>query len=211
MSWFDDWATRHATIFGLDAERMKTVLSWEPLFMAAGYTMAELNGTTDWLAMNAPPKFWPEHLPAITGRIRDLRAVEYRTEVDPLADRGTCTTCGGTGRVVVPHVAGIVEGRWVPIAAVAGRPQRYTMAVWCRCALGKWVEARSGRALENMATREMRPMGLDEYEGTNPRWRVQMADHERELQERSKLAGPMSREWTELVERLRRRYISEEP
>ena len=211
MPWFGEWVKHHATVFGLHAEAdVMTLLSWEPLFVAAGYTSGDLHAATDWLAVNAPPKFRTEHLGAIQSRIRDTRAVAYRAEMNAGGeDRGTCTLCGGTGRVVVPHVAGVRDGQWVPIDAARGGASYYTMAVLCRCALGAWVLAHNEEHLRERVPGK-RLVTLGEYEQRNPRWRVQREQRRREQRERAALGRPPAPDLAAVVARLRAWYGLEE-
>lgn len=194
--WFNVWCLRHANVFGIaNANGLAMIASWEDLFAAAGYSAADLNDATDWLATHAPPKFLNEHLGAITNRIRDRKAVDGRRESLEVHDRGSCTTCGGTGHVTVPHPGGVVDGEWVPQRFARGGATYYTVAVYCRCALGRWFEGRHDN--------DEKTWNLDRYEPRNPRWRVHMESRRSERNARASL-GPVDDGWTDLVDHLLR-------
>ena len=73
---FDDWATRHATIFSLAGESEVAMLaSWQPILESAGYSLAELDDATYWMASQQAPSFVRDHLPAIQNRIRQMRTM----------------------------------------------------------------------------------------------------------------------------------------
>ena len=176
LSWFEAWAENYATVFGLrDAGDLAGLLAWEPVLAA---TAVELRDATAWLVANPRALGTSEgryagklalHLAALQARLRDCRAVRYQRTVDARErdDRGTCTLCGGSGRVVVPHRAGVQGDNWVPLTVARGGPSYYTEAVLCSCALGNWFGSRMEA--------EKRPGPFVEYEAINPAWRVQMA------------------------------------
>lgn len=197
QNWYDAWAARHARAFGMAQEAdLATILSWEASFMAAGYTADELADATDYILAHTEAAFAESdlkffgklvaHLGAIRRRITDRRAVVYRREADAHEhDRGTCTLCGGAGRVVVPHPSAVRDGDWVPVKVARAAPSWYTLAVFCRCPLGRWVMDRLAKSVPE----GKRFLTLDEYERRNPRWRVQLAARDRSLLADAALQG----------------------
>ena len=196
---FKAWCKQHAALFG--AVEAVSFLAWRRVFEAAGYTAAELAEASDWLALNRLPRWPNEHLAGITVRIKDRRAVEYRREVQVSDDGelGTCTLCGGSGRVIVPHRLGVRNASWVAIRLTRGLASHYTEAVLCRCALGRWVGSR-------IFSEEQRPSTLADYEKINPHWPEQMRARQKEMLAAVDAAGvPESAEEVQrmLVQRLR--------
>lgn len=215
-AWYAEWVTRHATLFGMGSDAdVKTLLSWEDVFTAAEYTVAELKAATDWLAAN-PAAFGSvearyagkaaAHLEAIQARIRETRAVVYRAESVTETDYGRCVLCGGTGRVIVPHVRGVKAGQWVPIAAARGGASYYTMAVLCSCVRGEWVRSRNAQHVaEKLDPKGLSVLTLARYEQMNPNWQVQMEQRKREQLAAAALR-PASPEFAAVVDRLRKQY-----
>ncbi len=210
MSWFTEWARHHATVFGiLDEAGLAMLASWEPLFLAAGYLGPELHLATDWLAVNAPPRFRTDHLPALRQRLLDRRAVAYAAAQDAREDdRGTCVRCGGNGREVVPHPAGAVGGEWRPLRAFeGGRPLYYTLAVFCPCPLGRWALERTRKhAADKLEARRLRTLTLEEYQAANPRWQQQLWQRDREQRAEAALGPPPLPRWAAVVGRIRERF-----
>lgn len=196
---------RHALLFGItDKTDMRTLASWESLFIAAGYLPAELDEASRHLAGNLAEILagegrylgkMPAHLAAIQQRIRQRRAVTYSRQVEEFReDRGTCTICQGGGTVPgLPHLGGIRDGQWVPMNVARGGPAYYTQAVTCSCPLGRWFNQHRppDRAL----------MSLEEYQAKNPRWQLQLWQRQRELLAQAALT-PADTTWQELMARL---------
>lgn len=190
--WFDRWAERHATVFGLTDDEMHSLLAWENLFVACGYAAGDLASATDLIASQpsrigaaagrgAHPGKVALHLGAIHAACREVKAVAYRRQTDDHErDRGVCVTCGGTGQVVVPHLSGVVQGQWRPVKVARGMATYYTQAVACVCPLGRWVNGHKPA--------EKSLPSLEWYDGKNPSWKVQLARRDRELSERSRHA-----------------------
>ena len=182
MDGFSEWARRHCTVFGLlDPRQVGMVASWQALFDAAGYTAAELNEATSWLATHAPPEFPSQHLGAVQQRVRSQRATEIkRREDDP--DHGSCPLCAGGGLVVVPDVRGVVGGRWVGIKGGSRGATFPTHAALCKCSRGRFLNCTNGRG--------ERLIDLATYEAVNPSWPAQMARRDKELAEEARLGAP---------------------
>ncbi len=174
MSWFESWVDRHANLFGLNslADRA-TLQSWEESF---GHTSQdEINDATSWLVDHAEifgqsdSRFAGKmlmHLILLKQRINEQRAIGYATEKEDADDKfGTCSRCGGAGLVVVPHLRGIRDGNWVPMAIARGGASYYTQSVLCPCAKGHWVQERNS---------SLKFMTLERYQVVNPRWEIQL-------------------------------------
>lgn len=212
--WFEEWAGRHGSIFGLNNEEMTAALAWEDLFTACGYVASELAEATDELAKNpsrislavgrgSHPGKMALHLAAIHGVCRDLKAVVYHRQTNEHErDRRTCTTCGGSGAISVPHLSGVTDGQWRPVKVGRASPTYYTCAVTCHCALGRWCNER------RPANRRLPELSW--YDAKNPAWQIQMARHKRELTERSRHSeGPET--WEEAQRMLRDLFQVPEP
>jgi hypothetical protein len=174
--WFPKWLDRHSLTFNLTSDReLLTLAEWEKIFAAGDYSAAELHDATGFIAQNPhvldtkKPKM-ERHLIALMSRLRARRANAPKRPEPSFEDKGTCTLCGGSSCVVVPHLRGISEGRWVPIPGGAG-PRYYTFAVACSCFLGR-------RKNEH---RDPRLLSLEEYQARNPDWRAQLKAHDEEL------------------------------
>lgn len=156
---YDDWMLRHQTIFGFSFDNdVAMLLSWVEIFRLAGFAPVELDEATTWLALGNMPSKREQHLRAIQDRVREQRsrALTRRSAED---ERGTCTLCGGTGRVIVPLPHPL---RWM------------TQAVLCRCSLGRWFGDQQGSAKTLQRT-------LGDYEREFPDWRQTMKDHDEYL------------------------------
>lgn len=192
---FDLWAKHHAAIFALSEKFVaETMSQWFHLFAAAGYTARELLEASEWLTTHNPPQKTWDHLGAVQARIRSVRAVDYRRQVDSHDnDRGTCSLCSGTGRVVVPHLAGVEGDKWVSVKVARSGSSYYTQAVFCCCALGNWYDSRNSD--------DKRPMRLEAYEVRNPNWRQQMKARDREQGHEARLKRSPE-PWVKMMARL---------
>lgn len=161
--WFDAWVGHHSTVFGMDREQdLATFLSWRELFVAAGYTAAELTEATDWVAVNVPLKYRSEHLAALQERIRTRRAEALAKDRRAEISWPDCHLCGGCAFVSVPVLSQVADGRWHGYA---------TCAVFCACPRGQRERERfEGRC---QGKRKI-PLALAEYEPRNPAWREQL-------------------------------------
>lgn len=188
--WFDQWAARHGTTFGISSDAdAATMRTWKRVFEASDYTVAELNAATDTIAVQsqriagASARFLGKmmaHLEAIRSCIAEARTIDYRRDVDhQREDRGTCNLCGGTGRVVVPHLDCIANGQWVPVR-VTRRPvgSLYTCAVLCSCDLGHWFGDRS--EVQRGTLKGSRMLSIYDYAKRNPMWRNQLQQRQME-------------------------------
>jgi hypothetical protein len=146
------------------------------VFQHAGYTVAELREATTYLAQGNAPKFRTGHLPALQARLRSERLKRHHAENAALDQAGfTCSDCGGSGWVVVPHLRFILDGEWIDSS---------TMAVTCRCARGERIAGTYRMPLtEKSADNRHRPvaMRLVDYELRNPNWFQQQRSHEQQL------------------------------
>jgi hypothetical protein len=181
---FDQWAQRHATMFGLTNEGdMAMLLAWETPFEAAGYTVDELNAAT-FKMTSAPPKWRTEHLGAINEAVRQSRSMRKAAEDAKLKsdDRSVCSDCRNSGWVPVPHILEIDNGQWVP----GTNGNRNTMAVTCHCNLGKRLcQARIDYARDAKGpmarSKAWIPMDFEHYIQLNMNWRVQLQEEEARL------------------------------
>lgn len=182
MDGFSEWARHHCTVFGLfTPQQVEMVSSWQPLFDSCGWTAADLKAATNWLAANCPPEFPSRHLGAIQQCVRSRRAIDLDA-MRERPDRPACIKCGGSGMLIVPHLIGVRNREWVGIkVAWSGRVQFYTCSIRCQCERGHFLQCtdRKGNRL----------MDQDEYEGTNPGWRQQMARRDKELTEEAAASG----------------------
>lgn len=178
--WYAAWCDRYIHTFGLAStphegqSSSRTLLAWRNALWG---TEAELYAALDWLVSH-PEIFssrssmagkWVTHLAALQTALRQIRAIEQRQTEDQDDDGlGTCTRCGGTGRVIVPHLSCVQCGRWVPRVIVSsGEACYYTCAVWCACPLGCYHEQRC---------QEPPMMRIERYQSLNPRWRDQLQE-----------------------------------
>jgi hypothetical protein len=191
--WYDTWVTRHATTFGLvNAQDMATMASWRPSFEAAEYTGAELNHATDSILL-CPDLLggyagkMTSHLQAIRRAVTDHRSVRFESAWEQTEDRGTCVDCGGSGRVIVPHIAGVKDGAWLPMKKARANASYYTMAVICSCIRGRLMIERLQKTSERLRDKRQCFLTLAHYATRNPNWRTQMEWREKEFSERAKL------------------------
>jgi len=188
--WYESWVARHVQAFGLSNQDCDAMMSWCDRYLALGYTAHELNAATDSLIAN-PGDLTTSfvgrvvaHLTAIERHIRLARSVNYRREVEANyqeqhhGDQGACTRCGGSGRVVVPHLLSVVDNVWRPIQVARGGASYYTQAVLCSCALGHWFGERT--VLMDRDGKQQRMMSLEHYQALNPFWQGQIARREQE-------------------------------
>ncbi len=199
-SWFEAWARAYAIVFGLSPDELAVVFGWEDFFIASGFVAEDLDEATRVLSQDpgamvrraGEAKFLgkcPIHLAAIQSFMRDRRAVSYEREVETYEDRyGACPHCGGSGRVVVPLLAGVRDGEWVPLRVARGSATWYTAAVACSCRLGEWLNQ---RLADSSGKKQRQPlMTLGSYESKNPRWRIQMAARIRAQTAKVRIGNP---------------------
>jgi hypothetical protein len=169
---FVDWADDYCRVFGLgsDAE-MRSVLALERVFELAGFTAAELKAATEWLSVHSPKLPLTDHRVAIRDCVLQLRAKRNQQLIDQAERSGqTCSLCGGSGFVTVPHLRSLTDGVWDG-GGTFGR--RYTQAVSCTCGIGErkrestTTELKDGRKPPTI-------LGLSNYERTNPHWADQL-------------------------------------
>lgn len=151
------WAADHCRTFGLfDARELEMILSWFDAFDGAGFVAADLYHASHAMQHPGPaPQFRSDHLRLIqahAGRAAGARA--KTAELSEATGPSSCSACAGSGWVVVPHPAGLAEGRIV---------RGLTMAVACRCHRGQAA-----------AQTDRKPQTLEGYEVWNPDWRNQL-------------------------------------
>jgi hypothetical protein len=187
-----EWAERHAAIFGLNTDRDPSMFAaWGQVFESCGYTAAELNEATTYLAgtPGKVPLTRQQNLDAINSRVRDRRLDRLRANDEAAAPDSSHHLCGGSGWVVVPHLKHVVDGEWVA--------PWYTMAVTCNCKLGQ-------RRLASLDEDRKRAVyTFDLYDTRNPNWEMQvqtrevarksMVDARRESAEADKYADRLQR------------------
>lgn len=196
-------------MFGLSDIDVRAMGTWLDLFAAADYTAAELNKASDAIAYN--PSLVAKsiggamflgklagHLASIRHAIRELRAVEYQRDEDRRygpdgEDRGTCTRCQGTGRVIVPHLCGVNGRVWSPTRIARGGAIYYTMAVLCPCPVGLWYAGHTDS--------DRCPMRLEAYAAKNPAWQAQLAQRDEERRALTRLDKP-DEKWAAAVRRV---------
>lgn len=197
---FEAWARNHCQVFGLSSDESKTVLSWEPYFVAAGFHHHDLEDTTaafakapsEMVRLAGQAKFLGKcavHLAAIEAFLREQTArTNERASEDFEAKHGACGVCRSTGFAIVPHLRGITAGRWVGARIGSLAPHFYTCAVLCSCALGRWKAGRQGG--KHKGEDGPRSMTLEAYEIHNPGWREQMDSRAEAALEKQKLCNP---------------------
>ena len=203
--WYARWAAVYAEVFGLNDEAdLRTLLAWEE---ALGAGESELFAAGEWLTAN-PGAFGRTearfagrlamHLGALQYALREGKAIAYRRELASVQEQGTCVLCSGSGRLIVPHLSGVRDGAWVPMKVARGGATYYTMAVWCACRLGRWLEGQQNAKWGTM-------LNIDQYARKNPGWESQSArraDARRSLD----ALGKPSPAWDDLVVRLMKQY-----
>ena len=158
MSTWDVWMQRHATIFGLTSDQDAGMLvEWARLFDSVGFSPEEMAQATDWLALNAPPKYRTEHLAALQSRVRTARAEQQKRDQPEQPAKG-CRLCDESGRVIVPSRVALRQGQ------VGG-----TEAVFCGCRLGMWFREQARDYLRERQ-RPGEPTTLVAYEQDVPDW-----------------------------------------
>lgn len=171
---WDDWAAKHAMIFGLTSPGDAAMFgAWREVFARAGYTSEELNEATDYIAVNNPPRYRNEHLGAINRRVTERRRVmrlhnQEQAEREGIEAHGLCD---GTGRVLVPHLSCVIDGEWLY--------PWYTVCVLCSCHKGERIRL----SLENSAKPDgevRKVMGIEQYTLVNSDWRRQMDNHKQQ-------------------------------
>ena len=152
------------------------LLSWFEVFK--NHDRIELAAATDEMSKRSgeTPKL-KDHRGILLGLIRDWQAVTYSRSLQAEKTRGTCTTCSGTGWVVVPSLSGMRYGKWLPLKVARGGSHYYTVAVLCNCHVGDMKSQR----IKTTDRRPDPPLRLEQYAVKNPNWRQQLAEHSRQL------------------------------
>lgn len=174
------WAEQHAVAFAFrDRQDVQTLLSEDWYEVLGCYPVDALRlATRRLLASGHYPPFLRDHPRALLQQLHALQAEDARPPAGP--DLGTCTTCDGTGRVIVPHPRAVRDGEWLPLCVGRGAAVHYTAAVLCPCPLGRWFAA------HGCASQEW----LEDYERLNPRWRFHLAHRTAEERAAAALSGP---------------------
>jgi hypothetical protein len=131
--WFRAWAIQHARAFGMtDPDDVAMLNSWQEVFLASGYTEAELRAATAAMIAGDAPWRREHHLNLIQRHIRQSRdaardaARADRRRHDRWAE--ACPHCGDSGWLVVPHPERMIDGVWTD--------PYWTAAVACECPRG---------------------------------------------------------------------------
>lgn len=147
--WFGDWLGLHLTVHPREDwpdpdDAREFYAAWRKAFVLNGLSREDADDATDRMAA-APPRFVAEHLPAILAAARAACAERAAAgqghppdtrEAAEAAARG-CEDCGGQGLAV----------RWRRRSA--GHPHGPTVALYCRCPMGRWLEqSHRGRSPE---------------------------------------------------------------
>lgn len=158
------WARYHATLYGFVLEADLAMLaSWYDLLGAE--EARDLTTASKRMAVAVPR--WPrDHLSELVRIIRTLRAerVADMLRAEDAPDRGSCVDCASSGRVLVPHLRGVIDGRWEPLLVCRDSATYYVSVAYCHCPLGKWYADHGPQA-----------MRIEDYDGRNPNWRKQLA------------------------------------
>jgi hypothetical protein len=195
MTGFSQWANDYCRTFGITAPAEKeTVQGWERLFELQFYDVNDLRGALGIMAVDQgfltalATRYAGKmvmHFDALSRRLRELRAIrdaDARREHEQ--DYDTCTLCGNSGWVEVPHPADVRLGQWFPRGYTASESTYYTAVVYCRCWNGQRVERKYAdpgttepvRGKPTIrSSRIPATLTLERYEAKNPHWPEQMA------------------------------------
>ncbi len=166
---YEGWVEYHATVFCIrgDADT-GMLLEWANIFRRAGYDVAELVAASGTLALN-PPDYRDKHLARLQQLMREARSGAAKRRDAAAEDRfGTCTDCGNSGRVVVPH-----PRIWDGLAWA-------TLAVTCHCRLGHVFEDQY-RAYFNARRDGLGFLTYLEYTKRFPSWKDEWDRRKEEL------------------------------
>ena len=185
--WYYEWASAHATTFGLRETCVAVVLSWGPVWSRL-YAAEELYDATR--RMTADPAklaFANEHRPAIlthVGRHRERTTRAAATRAENVALNGTCQVCDGAGLVIVPHPGLDPQTRkWVgyltvPSAEAGSKTDRrllgMTAAVCCVCDPGR-------RSMQASSEAGRPSLDIVGFEQRYPNWPAVAAERTRLL------------------------------
>ena len=155
------WVKYHGDRFGFSDADTGLLTRWYEVLGCYDYPL--LHEATDLMLRTEYPDSARNHLKALLPLVRDLegRSIRGRAKTARDDDRGSCTQCGGSGwRTDLPNPRSVIEGQWVP--------PHYTCAVYCLCALGRWIQ-------QNAKRREgqSEPLDFGQYEHRNPTWMIQ--------------------------------------
>jgi hypothetical protein len=203
------WVNHHSTLFAMRGDDdLRQLHAYRKVIEAAGWTYMELCDASEWLALHAPPHFRCDHLSVLRERIVETRALPIGGDPELIADPlGTCTTCGGSGRVIVPHPRGVADGYWLPLKAARAAAAYYTAAVLCHCPLGQHIGKQMDAAiadaiLDKKRRVPLRMMDLADYERINPDWRKHMEMQWNQHVAEAALQGPLSHDLQTVLDRL---------
>lgn len=210
---WDQWALLHTTVFGMDAQDLEMVNTWQRAFQSRGYTFHDLEEATYYLAANNPPKWRDKHLAAIHARIIERRMNRANLESKQAERRAEdCKRCSDSGVVMVPHLKAVRNGEWFyPF---------YEMGVFCNCYRGRTKFNKVSLQCEAMvdhpkSAHAFKPNPLDilAYEQRNPDWECQVQTRqlvrdeavksEAMARDADRTRGPLRFDATEIL----RRYV----
>lgn len=183
-----DWSGRYCAMFRADPERAAPMLhEWRGVFVTGGYSAAELHTALNAMAAAPPETDW-QHLRAITSHLRQARTIQRKAQISDAQRRaesmGDCMLCGSSGYVVVPHPVCVTnDGRYEAYRSGPSRGVLYELAVYCRCALGEWLEGKHAdywirkrkERGEELEEDRRAAWNIDRYERFNPDWKLQLA------------------------------------
>ncbi|MCA1685877.1 MAG: hypothetical protein LC745_07790 [Planctomycetia bacterium] len=168
MKTWKEWIDHHAAIFPKFRadDGISTLASWCRVFSGLGATPTAMGAASLELAGSDVPS-WPEDqlrfLASAARRCAATRAAKPGEAPDP--GPPGCRLCASTGYASVPNAGAMEGGPWT------------TVAVYCKCDLGRWkcqrhvCNDRNGVPLAS----------LEDYEDRFPGWREALARHDEGL------------------------------
>jgi len=175
------WSKHHATLFAMHKPTDADLFAaWMPLILP--YNLEDFIAGSNFLAQERGSAYRSEHLTLIRGRINERRlaanAARYAAESQQ-AGEDECRLCRGTGIIIVPHLAYVRHGEWLPPFPLAG--------IFCGiCNFGRsrydavWGDA------ERQKRGKPKPLEWRKYEALVPDWQVMLERREKMVIEESK-------------------------
>lgn len=164
------WMERAAKLLGMHGARdLDTLAEWTHLFARRSFGIGDMTDALEAVALEPPI-----HKREVLGKLIGLVRAKLGSRAPPAEDRGTCTLCGNSGLVTVPHPQH-TEAQW------------YTLGVTCRCPSGQRVRRQHTEYAEQKGwPADRRSLSLDDYEATYGRdWTDVLAAHEQALRARN--------------------------
>lgn len=198
---YKSWMSDFASWFGMTSDHdLATILRWKPL---VSQFRAEWVSEATKSLLESNETLWKGRL--LNGLLVRLKRIRARAEsIDKdvaFGESYQCELCGGSGRVIVPHLRCVSGKQWKGLALTrSGTEVHYRMAVACRCNLGQYFATSS------------EIMTISQYEEHNPYWDIQIAERNAELQ----LIASLSRDYSQsptafdlIIDRIQRRIHAE--